>query len=292
MGKSTILNAYLGEKLAIVSPRPQTTRHRILGVLTRPDAQIMFLDSPGLHEAQHALGRYMLEVAKAVLEEADVLVVVIDATRGVTKDDERVFAQLKRVLRESQRGAGPRTALLAINKVDLVKKPKLLPLLEACAKVGVFAECIPVSALKGEQMTVLLERIIAALPEGPQWYEPQQHTDQTTTQLISEFIREQVLLATHEEVPHAIAVLVDRVTEQPRLISIDATILVERPGQKAIVIGRQGMMLKRIGQAARQQLERVLGRKIYLGLWVKVAEGWRSDERMLKQLGYTGTSSS
>ncbi|MBI3996023.1 MAG: GTPase Era [Candidatus Omnitrophica bacterium] len=292
VGKSTILNAYLGEKLAIVSPRPQTTRHRILGVLTRPDAQIMFLDSPGLHEAQHALGRYMLEVAKAVLEEADVLVVVIDATRGVTKDDERVFAQLKRVLRESQRGAGPRTALLAINKVDLVKKPKLLPLLEACAKVGVFAECIPVSALKGEQMTVLLERIIAALPEGPQWYEPQQHTDQTTTQLISEFIREQVLLATHEEVPHAIAVLVDRVTEQPRLISIDATILVERPGQKAIVIGRQGMMLKRIGQAARQQLERVLGRKIYLGLWVKVAEGWRSDERMLKQLGYTGTSSS
>lgn len=289
VGKSTILNAYLGEKLAIVTPKPQTTRHRILGVLTRPDAQIMFLDSPGLHEPQHTLGRYMLEVAKAVLEEADVLVVVIDATRGVTKDDERVFAQLKRVLRESQRGTGPRTALLAINKVDLVKKPKLLPLLEACAKTGVFAECIPVSALKGEQMTVLLERIIAALPEGPQWYEPQQHTDQTTTQLISEFIREQVLLATHEEVPHAIAVLVDRVTEQPRLISIDATILVERPGQKAIVIGRQGTMLKQIGQAARHQLERVLGRKIYLGLWVKVAEGWRSDERMLKQLGYTGT---
>ena len=169
VGKSTILNAYLGEKLAIVTPRPQTTRHRILGVLTRPDAQIMFLDSPGLHEAQHVLGRYMLEVAKAVLEEADVLVVVIDATRGITKDDERVFAQLKRVLRDNQRSPGPRTALLAINKVDLVKKPKLLPLLEACAQGGVFADAMPVAALRGEQVTVLRERIIAALPEGPQW---------------------------------------------------------------------------------------------------------------------------
>jgi len=287
VGKSTLLNAYLGEKLAIVSPRPQTTRHRVLGVLTREDAQLAFLDSPGFHEPEHALGRHMMAIAKAVMEEADVLIAMIDGRAGLTEVDERVFARVRQVVRASGGGGGPRAALLAINKVDLVKKPRLLPLLEACAKTQAFAECIPISALTGEQLDVLLERIIAHLPEGPRWYEPQQRTDQTTEQLIGEFIREQVLLATRQEVPHAVAVRLDQVEAGGRVTVIHATILVERPGQKAIVIGRGGTMLKRIGQEARRQLERLLGRKVHLALWVKVAEDWRRDERILRELGYT-----
>jgi len=291
VGKSTMLNYYLGEKVAIVSPHPQTTRHRILGVLTRPDAQAVFLDSPGLHEPEHALGRHMLEIAKAVVDEADVLVVVIDGRTGMTEADERVFARLRQGLRQSGAGSpGGRqqTALLAINKVDVVKKPRLLPLLDSCAKTKVFAECIPVSARTGEQMDVLLSRIIACLPEGPRWYEPQQRTDQTTFQLIGEFIREQVLLATRQEVPHAVAVLIDQVEARERVTAIQATILVERPGQKAIVIGRGGLRLKQIGQEARRELERLLGRKVHLGLWVKVAEDWRRDERILREIGLPG----
>ena len=279
VGKSTVLNYYLGEKVAVVSPHPQTTRHRILGVLTREDAQVMFLDSPGLHQPEHALGRYMLEVAKAVIEEADLLVAVIDARHGIRAEDERVFARLRQAKRPS---------LLAINKVDAVHKPRLLPLLEAGAKTRIFQECIPISARTGEQMDVLLARIIAQLPEGPRWYEPEQHTDQTTRQLASEFLREQILLVTRQEVPHAVAVLVDQFEDRGRLIAIEATILVERPGQKAILIGRQGAMLKAIGQEARRQLERLLGRKVYLGLWVKVAEDWRQDPHLLRQLGYGG----
>ncbi len=284
VGKSTILNYYVGQKVAIVSPHPQTTRSRILGVVTRDDAQVMFLDTPGVHQPEHTLGRHMLQAAAAAFDEADVLLTVIDARLGIRERDQRVFDRVKQVSR--QVGERRRPVLLAINKVDAVKKPRLLPLLEVCAATGLFAECVPVSAATGEQMDRLLDQVIARLPEGPPWYDAQQITDQTTTQRISEFIREQVLLATRQEVPHAAAVLVDQVTEQPRLISIQATILVERPGQKAILIGRQGMRLKRIGQAARSQIERLVGRKVYLGLWVKVAEDWRRDQRILRQLGY------
>ena len=290
VGKSTLLNYYLGEKVAIVSPRPQTTRHRILGVLTREDAQLMFLDTPGLHDPQHALGRHMLEVSKAVMDEADVLVVVLDGRRGITAEDERVFS----MVRQSLRAAGPehrsRTALLVINKVDAVKKPLVLPLMDAGMRTKLFAECVPVSALTGDQMDVLLEQIIAHLPEGPRWYEPEQRTDQTTERRIAECIREQVLLATRQEVPHAIAVIVDQLEPGPRVLAIQATIFVERPGQKAIVIGRGGEMLKRVGQEARHQIERLVGRKVHLGLWVKIAESWREDEQMLRRFGYTGAS--
>lgn len=290
VGKSTLLNRYLGEKVAITSPRSQTTRHRILGILTREDAQVMFLDTPGLHQPEHALGRCMVEAAKGVLDEADVLVVVVDGRVGMTQDDQRVFAQVKRALHEATQHPSPRAALLAINKADLVKKPRLLPLLETAAKTGMFSECIPISALTGQQTDVLLREIIVRLPVGPRWYEPDQRTDQTTRQLISELIREQALLATRQEVPHAVAVLVEQIEENERVTSIQATILVERPGQKAILIGRGGAMLKQIGQAARREIERLLGRKVFLGLWVKVAERWRSDEHMLEQLGYRGQS--
>lgn len=295
VGKSTLLNYYLGEKLSIISPRPQTTRHRILGVLTRKDAQVMFLDTPGLHKPEHTLGRYLLEVTKAVIDEADVLVVMIDARAGLTAEDERVFGQVRDVLRRTRSaaagpsaGAGPRSALLAINKVDLVKKPKLLPLLERCANTKLFKGCIPVSAQTGVQMDVLLSEIIGQLPEGPEWYEPQQRTDQPEEQRIRETIREQLLRATRQEVPHAIEVFIERMEERPGLTAIYATVLVERPGQKAIVIGRGGEALKRVGQEARRQIERLIGRKVHLELWVKVAEDWRHDERLLRQLGYQG----
>jgi len=289
VGKSTLLNAWLGEKVAIVSPRPQTTRHRILGVLSRPEAQVIFLDTPGLHEPQHRLGRHLLEVTKAVIDEADVLVAVIDARSGIRAEDERVFDAIRAATRSTQRTRRARSALLALNKTDLVKKPRLLPLLEACAATRLFAECVPVSAATGDQLDVLLAQIIARLPEGPRWYEGEVPTDQSTARRISELIREQVLLATRQEVPHAAAVRLDDVVERPRVTSIRATILVERPGQKAILIGRGGVMLKRIGQEARRELERLLGRKVYLGLWVKVAEGWRADERLLRELGYAGS---
>jgi GTP-binding protein Era len=277
VGKSTILNFYLPQKVAIVSPKPQTTRHRILGVLTREDAQVAFIDTPGFHRPEHALGRYMMKVASSVVEEADLLVAIIDARAGVTAEDERVFARIK---------ASKRPAILAINKVDVVKKPTLLPLLERCSRTGLFGTCVPVSALTGDQMAILLEEIIRRLPEGPRWYEAQQVTDQSTTQLVGELIREQILLATRQEVPHATAVLIDQIEERERVMAVQATVIVEREGQKAIIIGRGGTTLKRIGQEARQQLERLLGRKVYLGLWVKVIEDWRGNERVLRQLGY------
>jgi GTP-binding protein Era len=279
VGKSSLLNRLVGEKIAIVSPHPQTTRRRIAGVLTRVDAQVVFLDMPGLHEPRHVLGRQMLEAAKSAIEEADVLVAVIDAAAGLRAEDERCFERLRALRR-------PR--LLAVNKVDLVRKPRLLPLLKACADTGLFDECVPVSAKTGEQLDVLLRLIIARLPEGPRWYEETQRTDQTIPQRITELIREQALLATRQEVPHAVAVRLEEFAGEDRLARVRATILVERPGQKAILIGRQGAMLKRIGQAARLELERLLGRKVFLDLWVKVAERWRSDARALRELGYGG----
>jgi GTP-binding protein Era len=283
VGKSTILNFYLGEKLAIVTPRPQTTRQRIHGVLTRPDVQAIFVDTPGLHEPRNVLGRYMQEVTKAVLEDVDILVAVVDARSGLRIDDERLFDRLRQVRRTGVRAT---TMLAAINKIDLVQKARALPLIEACAKTGLFAECVPVSAKTGLQMDVLLRCIIQALPEGPEWYGPQDRTDQSREQRIRELIREQVLLATHEEVPGAVAVELTSLETKPRVTVVQATIYVERPGQKAIIIGREGRLLKEIGQAARRELEAFLGNKVYLGLWVKVAEHWRGNERLLRELGY------
>jgi GTP-binding protein Era len=277
VGKSTILNAYLGQKVSITSPRPQTTRRRILGILTRPEAQILFVDSPGWHRPQHPLGRYLLGVAKNIAEETDLLVTVLDATTGVRQEDEWVFEEVRK---------SKHPALLAINKVDLVKKGLLLPIIERCASLELFDAYVPVSAVTGENMEALLKEIVARLPEGPRWYEPGQVTDQTPEQAIREFIREQVLLSTREEVPHAVDVLLDQITRKPQATVIHATILVEREGQKAILIGRQGRMLKQIGTAARQEIERLLSTKVFLELWVKVVKDWRQKPSMLRELGY------
>lgn len=277
VGKSTILNFLLGRSVSIVSPRPQTTRGRILGILTRGNAQVVFVDGPGWHKPRHLLEKRMIAVAKGVVEEADVLLVVVDAVSRIKQEDEWVFDAVRRT---------KRPAVLAVNKVDAVKKPFVLPLLERCAGLKLFDDYVPISALRGENMEVLLGALIARLPEGPRWYEPDQLTDQSTQQLVSEMIREQVLCATRQEVPQAVAVLLEELTPKERLTVIRATILVERDGQKAIVIGHKGQLLKAIGQAARLNLERLIGRKVFLELWVKVAKGWRDDPAMLRQLGY------
>jgi len=277
VGKSTLLNAYLGRKIAITSPRPQTTRTRILGVLSRQDAQVIFVDSPGWHSTRHPFDRRLLATARGVMEEADVLLTVIEATSGLAREDAFVFQQIRRCER-------PR--ILAINKVDLVRKPRLLPLLERCAGTGLFAACVPISASTGDNLDRLLGELIRWLPEGPRWYEPEQWTDQTTEQLIAEFIREQVLLATYREVPRETAVLLGDLEPKEAVTVIRATILVEREGQKGIVIGHRGQTLKRIGQAARLELERLIGRRIFLELSVKLAKAWREDPTTLRELGY------
>ena len=286
VGKSTIVNAFVGRKVSIVSPRPQTTRNRILGILTRPDAQVILIDTPGWHKPEHPLGRHMISVTKGVVEDVDVLLAVVDAAGRFTEEDEWVFEQVRRA---------KRPVLLALNKVDLVNKRLLLPLMARCAELKLFEELVPVSALTGDNMDRLLTQLIARLPQGPRWYEPDQSTDQSSEQLIREFIREQVLYATRQEVPQAVAVLLDELTTKeppagrpnaPGLTLIRATILVEREGQKAIVIGKQGRALKQIGTAARLELERWLGRKVFLELWVKVAKQWRADPSILRELGY------
>ena len=286
VGKSTIVNAFVGRKVSIVSPRPQTTRNRILGILTRPDAQVILIDTPGWHKPEHPLGRHMISVTKGVVEDVDVLLAVVDAAGRFTEEDEWVFEQVRRA---------KRPVLLALNKVDLVNKRLLLPLMARCADLKLFEELVPVSALTGDNMDRLLTQLIARLPQGPRWYEPDQLTDQSSEQLIREFIREQVLYATRQEVPQAVAVLLDELTTKeppagrlnaPGLTLIRATILVEREGQKAIVIGKQGRTLKQIGTACRLELERWLGRKVFLELWVKVAKQWRADPSILRELGY------
>ncbi len=277
VGKSTMLNALLGHKVSITSPKPQTTRRRILGIRTDPRAQVIFLDTPGWHRPKDSLGRYMVSMARNVFEEADVLIAVIDAVSGIKREDEWVFEQI-------QKSRQP--ALLAINKVDRVKKGVLLPIIEACATRRLFQEHIPVSATAGDNMDTLLAETIKYLPEGPRWYDPGQLTDQSTEQLIGEFIREAVLAATRQEVPQAVAVQVGEVATKGTVTVIQATIIVEREGQKAIVIGKGGQLLKRIGQQARLELERWLGRKVFLELWVKVAESWRKNPRTLRELGY------
>ena len=278
VGKSTILNYFLGRKISITSPRPQTTRRRIMGILTRPDAQIVFIDTPGWHRPENPLGRMMVTTAKGVMEEADVLVMVLEATSGIREEDEWVFNEVRKA---------KHPAIVAINKVDAVKKGLVLPLLEHVAALRIFEEHIPISAKTNENMEVLLEEAVKRLPTGPRWYEEGQLTDQSAEQLISEFIREQALQLTRQEVPQAIAVLIDERTEKETVTLIRATILVEREGQKAIVIGRQGQMLKRIGTVARMEIERFLGRKVFLELWVKVIKTWRKDPVLLRQLGYS-----
>jgi GTPase len=280
-GKSTLLNALVGEKLAIVTHKPQTTRNRIQGFVNvkkkgrRPAGQIIFVDTPGVHKPDSsALNKRMMQEVYDALEGTDVLLLIIDVTQSFGTGDQFVLDLVAR--------AKTKTFLL-LNKVDLVEKQKLLPLIEEWAKRGNFDQIIPISARKGIGKDALLDAVVDALPDGPKYFPEDQITDQPERFLVAEFIREQVLIQTKEEVPYATSVLIERYEEGARLTKIAATIYVEREGQKAIVIGRQGTMLKRIGTEARHQIERLLGMKVFLELFVKVKSNWRDSRQFVDE---------
>ncbi len=277
VGKSTFVNALVGQKVAIVTSRPQTTRNRILGIVNRPNAQVVLIDTPGIHRPDSALGRQMLNEVAQAMEGIDVLALMIDASHGLTAAD-------RLALERSRRFNGPR--ILLLNKIDRMSKPALLPLLETCAREQAFAEMIPISALTGDGTKPALDQFIAYLPEGEPYFPKDQVTDQPERFLAAEIIREKAMQATHQEVPQAVAVQLDTFEERPALIHMRATIQVEREGQKGILIGRGGAMLKEIGTAARKELEQVLGAKVFLELHVKVQKDWRDDSRRVQHLDW------
>lgn len=282
VGKSTLLNALLKEKIAIVSDKPQTTRTRVLGVLHRPDAQIVYLDTPGLHRPQDLLNKRMVRTAIETMQEADLLYVMVEATMPSVRAGDR--AVIEHVREAVTKGGQP--AFLIINKVDLVKKSRLLPLIDELRTMLNWAEIIPLSAKTGFNMDRLLDLTISMLPEGEPLYGDDVLTDQTMRTLAAEIIREKILEHTREEVPYSVAVDIDQFVEEGKLARISASILVEKESQKGILIGKHGERLKAIGTAARKDMERLFGMKVFVELWVKVREAWREDEQILKELGY------
>ena len=280
VGKSTLINYLVGQKISIVSPKPQTTRNRILGILTRPDAQVIFVDTPGLHRPRHKLGQAMVSAATAAMPDADIVLFVVDVSVMPT-DEDRMIAELIR-----QHTQAP--VILALNKMDLLAAEHVQRHTEAYwALVPDHQDWMMTIATTGVNLDKLLARIVESLPEGPRYYPGDQVTDQTEREIAAELIREQVLRLTHQEVPHSVAVLVEEFKERENgVVYIAAYIFVERDSQKGIIIGKQGRMLRRIGVAARQEIERMVGGRVYLDLWVKVRKKWRQDERELRQLGF------
>lgn len=279
-GKSTLLNRILGEKLSICSPKPQTTRHRILGVCHRPGAQILFLDTPGVFHARDRLNRTIVETAWAAVAEADVLLVVLDASRPAPEPERLLAGRLKTL---------DRPVVIALNKIDLLPdKAALLPLIEHWAGELSTATVVPISALEGTQVEDLVAALIVALPEGPPYFPEDALTDAPLRFLAAEWIREKIFAFTGEEIPYAAAVTIESFEEAPggNRIRIEALIHLERESQKAIVIGRGGAMLKKIGTAARLDLERLTGKKVFLQLTVRVEKNWRKNERAIRRFGY------
>jgi GTP-binding protein Era len=278
VGKSTLLNALLGEKIAIISDKPQTTRNRILGIVNRPDAQMVFMDTPGIHKPMHKMNEVMVKTALATYNEVDVILMLVEATEPPGGGDRFIIETLSEV---------KTPVFLLINKVDLIEKEKLLPLIQECSKLYNFAEIIPVSALRND-LGGLLEAILKRLPQGPKYFPDDQLTDQPERFVVSELIREKIFELTKEEIPYSTAVVIEEMKEEPDITRITAVIYVERDSQKGILIGKGGDMLKQIGTRARLDAEKLLGTKIFLKLWVKVKKGWREDERMLRNIGILG----
>jgi GTP-binding protein Era len=276
-GKSTLLNRLVGQKVAIVTSKPQTTRNRIQGIVTRPEGQIVFIDTPGLHAADSALGRQMMHEVAAALEGIDVLLLMVDAARTLPHSDELLLERAKRF-----RGK----TILALNKVDGLPKQKLLPLIETFSKAFDFAAVVPISALKGTGCEDLVGEIFRLLPEGEPYFPEDQVTDQPGRFLAAEIVREKAIQAMYHELPYALAVKVDKFEELPKLLRIEATMNVERDSQKKILIGRKGEMLKKIGTQARKELEKLLDTKIYLGLFVKVVPNWRENPQSVRELDW------
>ena len=277
-GKSTLLNAMVGQKVAIVADKPQTTRTSIQGVVTLPEAQIVFIDTPGIHKADSPLNKRLMDTVRASLAERDLLLYVADASKPFGEEDGKAVGLARK--------AGAPVALV-LNKIDLVKeKGRLLPLIERYKAAFEFVDYLPVSAAKGEGLDALRRAIVERLPEGPAYFPEDHVTDQPERFLAAELVREKALLATRQEVPHAVAVMVDRWEETPAITRIYATIRVEREGQKAIVIGAGAATLKKIGTQARQEMERLFGVKIYLDLHVRLEPGWREKRAFLDALDW------
>ncbi len=280
VGKSTLLNNLVGQKIAIISDKPQTTRNSIQGILTRDEYQIIFIDTPGIHRPRHLLGEYMVKTAYNALQEVDVVLFLIDGAAGIGKGDKYIMEYLKGI---------QSTKFLLINKIDAFGKDKMNQIIATLNESGVsFDEVLPVSALTGENLDILLDRIALKLPKGPLYYPEDEITDHPERFIIAEIIREKALYLLEEEVPHAVAVDVEEIAprDETDLLYVKATIYIERDSQRGILIGKGGRMIKKIGSLAREELEGLMGSAIYLDLDVKVQKGWRKRSELLRSLGY------
>lgn len=278
VGKSTFVNRVIGHKIAIMSDKAQTTRNKIQGVMTQQDAQIVFLDTPGIHKPKHKLGDYMMKVAKNTLSEIDAVMFMVNVNEEIGRGDEYIMEMLKTV---------KTPAFLVLNKIDLVHPDALMPRIEQYQRYMDFAEIIPISALEGHNVDHFINVLKSYLPEGPQYYPDGQISDHPEQFVVSELIREKILQTTSEEIPHAIGVNVERMTQESEdRVHIEAVIYVERDSQKGIVIGKGGKKLKEVGKRARLDIEHLLGSKVYLDLWVKVQKDWRNKSSFIKQMGY------
>ena len=277
VGKSTLMNYLIGQKIAITSNKPQTTRNRIQTVPTTDEGQIVFVDTPGIHKAKNKLGEYMVNVAEKTLNEVDVVLWLVEPTTFIGAGEQHIAKQLQRV---------KTPVILVINKVDSVKREEILPAIAAYKDIYDFADIVPVSARSGDNTDELLRVIMKYLPYGPQFYDEDTVTDQPERQIVAELIREKALHSLQDEIPHGIAVAIDRMKMQNKVMHIDATIICERDSHKGIIIGKQGSMLKKIGSTARYEIERMLDCKVNLKLWVKVKKDWRDSEFLMKNFGY------
>ncbi|MBO1512274.1 MULTISPECIES: GTPase Era [Metabacillus] len=279
VGKSTFINRVIGQKIAIMSDKPQTTRNKIQGVYTTNNSQTIFIDTPGIHKPKHKLGDFMMKVAQNTLKEVDLILFMINAEEGYGRGDEFIIERLNET---------KTPVFLIINKIDQIHPDQLLPLIEQYKELYPFKEIIPISALQGNNIDTLLQQIEMLLPEGPQYYPEDQVTDHPERFIITELIREKVLHLTREEIPHSVAVVMDTLErrENNQAIFVGATIIVERDSQKGIVIGKQGSMLKEVGKRARVDIEALLGSKVFLELWVKVQKDWRNKASQLRDYGF------
>ena len=278
VGKSTLINSLIGQKIAIMSDKPQTTRNRILCILTQEDAQIVFLDTPGIHKPKHKLGEYMVRAAENTLKEVDAILFVVDATEDMGPGEFYILERLQATIKP---------VILIVNKLDLIDKARVLPIISRYADKYHFEGVVPISAKEKTNLDGLLAEIKKYLPEGPQYYPEDMVTDQPERLIVAELVREKVLQLTREEIPHAVAVDVDEMTTRANQdIYIRATIYVERDSQKGIVIGSRGKLLKDIGALARKDIETLLGAKVFLDLWVKVKKDWRNRDNVLKGFGF------
>ena len=277
VGKSTLMNHLIGQKIASTSNKPQTTRNRIQTVLTREDGQIIFVDTPGIHKAKNKLGEYMVNVAERTLNEVDVVLWLVEPTTFIGAGEQHIASQLKKV---------KTPVVLVINKTDSVKKEDIFPAIAAYKDVYDFADIVPVSARSGDNTEELLKVVMKYLPYGPQFYDEDTITDQPERQIVAELIREKALHSLNEEIPHGIAVAIDQMKKRGKVMHIDATNICERDSHKGIIIGKQGNMLKKIGSTARYEIEKMLDCQVNLKLWVKVKKDWRDSEFLMKNFGY------